>query len=875
MDASRKDSSWQRLEDLFQQAIELSPDERAKFIEESCGSDQTLRRDLESLLESDHKSGEFLAGVVQGAARDLVSSQDVSALRAGAQFGHYQILSRVGSGGMGQVYLAHDQHLRRNVALKTLIPTAAQDADTLRRFTREARAASALNHPNIYTIYEVGEFEGSNFIAAEFIDGETVRKLLNSGRIEVRRVVDIGVQMAAGLAAAHAAGIIHRDVKPENVMVRHDNLVKLVDFGIARFHEDNTSPSRSTRFGKTSPGMVLGTVRYMSPEQARGLPLDARSDQFSLGAVLYEMLSGRPAFDGKTDSDLIAEILKTDPAPLAQLAPGVPPQLARIVERAMRKDREQRYSSMSEMQQELEAFRMKTDSRWAHERGKGSSLLHAGALRWGILAASLVIGLAIIFGLWRKSGTSSTHQILHSLAVLPFRNQKPDPATDFLGGSLADAVTTKLGFINSLSVRPSSAVQRYRNQVIDPQKVGTDLDVDSLLTGSYLRDGDDLRVLTQLIDVRHNKLLWERSIDVTYDKLLSVQDRVTQQIIGGLQLQLTPGEARTVGFDNPINGAAYEDYLRGVDSYARSDFASAIQELERSAKKEPRYALTWARLGQAYTTNASLLFGGREQYRKAQDAYEKALELNPNLIEPTVYMANLFTDTGRVEQAVPLLMDALRTHETNAELHWELGYAYRFGGLLEDSAAESARARSIDPTVKITSSALNTYLYLGQYDKFLKTLPDSDTPYILFYRGFGEYYLGDLVHADQHFLRAYDLDPALLQAQVGKALSDAIEHKQRDGLRLLNTTAAQIEARGVADAEGIYKVSQAFAVLGDKKSALRLFEETIAHGFFPYPYFQSDPLLKTLRDQPEFEKLLAKAGDRHQRFKGRFGNHGR
>ncbi len=459
---------------------------------------------------------------------------------------------------------------------------------------------------------------------------------------------------------------------------------------------------------------------------------------------------------------------------------------------------------------------------------------------------------------------------MRSLAILPFRNLKPDPATDFLGFSLADAAITKLGYIGSLTLRPSSAVENYRNRAVDPRKAAAELNVNTLLTGAYLKDGDDLRITTQLIDVRADRVIWRDTIDIKYEKLLTVEDRVARQIIDGLELTLSPAEAGRVQFAEPIGQSAYEKYLRGVDLYAMNEFLSSIHLLEESARTEPGYALTWAHLGRAYETNASLEFGGRQQYAKAQAAYEKALALNPALLEPRIWMANLFTDTGRVEQSVPLLRGVLATSPNSAEAHWELGYAYRFGGMLDDSVRECELARRIDPEVKINNSAFNSYLYLGQYDKFLASLPAIDSVYILFYRGLGEYYKKDYAAATAHWDRAFAQDPSLLQAEIGMALADGIRRRNADGLKLLRETEARIEERGVTDAEGIYKVAQAFAALGDRASALRLLSRTIQGGFFCYQYFVTDPILEPLRKERAFAKLMDLARQRHERFQSRY-----
>jgi tetratricopeptide (TPR) repeat protein len=373
-----------------------------------------------------------------------------------------------------------------------------------------------------------------------------------------------------------------------------------------------------------------------------------------------------------------------------------------------------------------------------------------------------------------------------------------------------------------------------------------------------------------LIDVKADKILWRDSFDLKYEKLLTVQDRVSQQIIRGLELNLSPAEAQNLKPENPIDSRSYEYYLRGVDFYSLNNFQKAIEMLEKSTAIEPNYAPAWAYLGRAYTTNASLQFGGREQYDKAESAFEKAIAINPALVEPRIYMANLRTDTGRVEEAVPLLRTALQSSPNDAEAHWELGYAYRFGGMLQESVAECERARQLDPQVKINSSALNSYLYLGEYEKFLQSLPANDSAYILFYRGFSEYYQKNLQQAGKDFDRAFALDPSLLQAKIGKALSDSIAGDNAAGLKLLQETEDQIEKLGVSDAEGLYKIAQADAVLGANASALRMLERSIEGGFFCYPYFETDRLLDGLRNESRFKALMEQARSRHEQFKSRF-----
>ena len=482
-------------------------------------------------------------------------------------------------------------------------------------------------------------------------------------------------------------------------------------------------------------------------------------------------------------------------------------------------------------------------------------------------------GLAILLGTiavakFVHTRSSGKEQSLtpRSLAILPLHNSSQDSSTDFLGFSLADVLITKLSYVSSISVRPSAAIEKYRGTAIDLQKVAAELKVDTLLTGSFIRDGDNLRITYQLVDAKTEKILGQGVIDLKYDNLLTVQDKVTGQLISELQLSLSPSEAERLKAENAVNPLAYEYFLQGLDFHGQHKFPLAIKMLEKSTEIDPNYAPAWAYLGASYNSDAAFELGGREQYRRAEAAYERALALRPNLLDAQMFLANLLIDTGKIEQAVPLLRDALKTNGNYAAAHWELGYAYRFAGMLDESVAECERARQLAPLVKGNGSVLNTYLYLGQYQKFLENLPVDDSSFTLFYRGFGEFHEKEFGQASKDFDRAYDLDPTLYTG-IGKALSDSIHQHGAEGLELLGGLERKIRERGVGDPEATYKIAQAYAVLGDKSSAIRVLRASVESGFFSYPYLSKDPLLSDLRGEPEFGRILNMARQRHEAFK--------
>ncbi|MDQ3474047.1 MAG: winged helix-turn-helix domain-containing protein [Acidobacteriota bacterium] len=486
------------------------------------------------------------------------------------------------------------------------------------------------------------------------------------------------------------------------------------------------------------------------------------------------------------------------------------------------------------------------------------------------IAATIVAAAAVsaYFISSRQNARTPTPVKPHSLAVLPFRNLRPNAETDFLGPSMADAIVTKLGHVRMLIVRPSSYVDKYRNQDVDPRAAANELSVDKLLMGSFLKDGDDLRITAQLINVSTSEILWRDTIDVKYEKLLAVQDRVAQQIVKGLQLNLSPAENERLKLDPPQNPLAYENFLRGRYLISTNDHAMAIKMLEESVALDPNYPLAWAYLGKAYSVSASQYFGGREFHHKAQAAYDKALALNPKQLETRVLLANFLTENNRVEEAVPILREVIEANPNHPFARWELSYAYRYAGMLDDSISEGESALRL--YAHLTGHRFNSYLYAGQYEKFLNSLPMRDDAYTLFYRGLGNYYLKDWTSASLYFDRAYQLDSTAAVSQIGKTLALGIAGRNREGIELLKTAERRLDSGPPGDGEISYKLAQSYSVLGDRPSGLRLLRRSIEQGFFSYPYFTSDPLLGSLRGEAQYATLIEQARRRHGEFKRKF-----
>ena len=829
---------WARIREVLAGVLGLAPADRARHLAEVCAGDHALRRQVDTLLAAHDQAQTFL----ETPAFFLhAGSADVPDDLLGRRIGSYQVERRIGVGGMGEVYLARDTNLNRPVALKLLSARFSLDEDRLRRFRHEAHSVSALNHPNILVIHDFGDCDGRPYMVTEFVEGQTLRQRIQGGPLPIPEAVTLGLQVANALAAAHARGIVHRDIKPENVMVRPDGYVKVLDFGLAKLADGPTAADDANVF-RTTPGVIMGTPQYMSPEQARGHELDARSDVWSFGAMLFEMVAGEPPFCGATPADLMATILTAEPVPLELKAPAAPPALCRLVARALRKNPLERPATGADLAADLTAIHKQLDS--------DPPAPPASALRQRVDGPDA------------ESSSRSTAKATR-LVVLPFRLLRPDTETEFLAFSLADAISTTLSNLDSLIVRSSLAAARFAAAELDFRALADQTEVDRVLVGTLLRVGPQLRVSAQLVAAPEGTIIWSDRIDVPAHDLIRIQDELTERIVDSLSLPLAARDPQMLHRDAPATARAYELYLRGNSHFYHSENWTIARDLFiECVTEDPRYAPAWARLGRCYRLTAKFRSASAgemtENLKRADVAFRKAFEINPDLPIAHHLCTALETDLGRAEEAMLRLVRRARQRRSDSELYAGLVHACRYCGLLDASVAAHHHAKRIDP--QIATSVGQTHWMRGEFERAIEGFSTLG-----FFVGLPFVSLGRDADALVAAERAAEIvrDPTTRSYQ--KILPLLLTGKTGECRELLDRLAPHNP-----DPESVYYIARTYARLGAVEAALTQFTRAVDSGFFCAPAFELDSWLDPLRSNPSFGHALARAQVRHAQAAGKF-----
>ncbi len=801
----------------------------------------------------------------------------------GKTLGSYRISEKLGAGGQGTVYKATDIKLGRSVVVKVLPPELTSKEANLKRFEREARLASSLDHPNICTIFDLDEVDGVHFIAMQHIEGRNVRQLVAGRPLELKSTLLIAIQVADALAAAHARGIIHRDIKSGNVMVAPSGQVKILDFGLAKLLDDEQAGATGIHHTElTEVGVPYGTATYAAPEQARGDRVDKRADIFSTGVLLYEMLTGTWPFRGKTTIDVRHAVLHDAARPVEELRrEPIPPQLQQILDRSMAKEPRDRYQRMEEMRDDLrtvlqelgEATYSGVTAEPARHLGGQSSV--SKAMRWlKSIGRSEAPTTSPTFATPTRQGvhetpfTTMADQEKKSLAIMPFRNLSNDPTSSFYEFSLADAVITELARVRSLVVRPSSVIAKYQGQQIDPRDVGHDLNVSAVLTAGFMHAGEHFRVTAQLLDVASGDILWSDRIDTSASDIIVVQDTIAQRIVEGLRLELTHAEQENIAKPRTENATAYEQYLRGRDLFARfifrtiaaEDCNAAIEHFQRAVELDPNFALAHDGLGASYVNRVFKGLGGAEDYERAEVAFNKALAIDPQLIEARMLMVFVYMWRGQKQKAREEVARARKEAPDEPVVHFVKATLHRLDGEYGRALRSYDRLVRLDPAAHVVASynRAAVHMYMGHFEEVFKQLDNAgepENPLVKTFRALALYYTGQTDAAADLMQQVVAKHPNMHGVRPFMAIFLSAQGKHAEAMaQLTNGVIRNAEV----DPDIAYSVASVYALEEHREEAFSWLSRAIALGNENRPCFENDPNWAALRDDERFQELMKK-----------------
>ena len=898
---------------MFHNALARKPDERADFLVHACSGDESLRKEVESLIRS-HELGEsFIEQPAGDVAAELLAGLPFR-LEKGWRIGRYEIKRLLGEGGMGQVYLARDTtELERLVALKILPADVAADPERMRRFVQEAKTVSSLNHPNIITIHEIGEEGHSRFIVTEFVEGETLRQRLARAKMTLREALDISIQIASALVAAHKTGVVHRDIKPENVMLRADGILKVLDFGLAKptgklTDQPADSDAATRAIAYTAPGVIMGTVTYMSPEQARGLAVDERTDIWSLGVMLYEMVTGRAPFGGETASDVIAHVLTKEPTSLAVKHVRAGDRLDEIVAKALAKDREERYQHVQDLLIDLKRLRQRLDVEAELERAtpqKGDAAGDAavrnnnegftahtvaaetdGAVqaratssdetivanikqhRRSVLVALVALVVAVVaagyFAYSRHSARGGETGI-RSVAVLPFQNVGGDPETEYLSDGITESIIGSLSQLSELKVMARSTVFRYKGKDVDPQQVGRELGVQAVLLGRLIQQGDSLTVRAEMVNVSDGSELWGHQYSRKLSDLFAVQEEIAREISEKLSVRLSGAERQQLARRPTGNLKAFQYYMQGrayTSRRTREDLLTAIRYCERAIAEDDNYALAYAGIADAYVAlGVRGYVAPAEARRRAEAAARKSLTLDDNLAEAHAQMG--YTETAFAPYNLSLgdreLRRAIELSPSLAIAHQYLALLLDKQGHLDEALTEIVKARELDPLSSVIARQEALPYYLKRdFARAMELLrqanelgPALNTTFELgIYiqnRSFDE----ALTELEQAKRERKD-DPILI---YGEGSIYAAQGKRAEALRAIK----ELERMSGPNLDQAHWIAKCYATLNEKEMAFSWLDRGLAAGAIG-SFYKDDPVWDSIRGDSRFPDLLRRMG---------------